>query len=218
MTKICVQYGCGLSAPSNWENFDSSPRLRFERIPIAGAVMRRAGRALFPANVRFGDIVKGLPIAPESVDCMYCSHVLEHIDRESVVKALNNTHSALKPGGVFRLVVPDLAWRARAYLSEHEAFRPDAADRFLRNSYLGKERVSRTPLARLRDMLGNSAHLWMYDECQMSALLNGVGFVEVRRCKFGDALDADFADVEDEGRFFDDGNEELAFEARKAHA
>lgn len=28
-----VRYGCGIAAPEGWINFNSSPRLRFERMP-----------------------------------------------------------------------------------------------------------------------------------------------------------------------------------------
>jgi hypothetical protein len=34
MNNEYVQYGCGYSAPNSWVNFDASPTLRFERIPI----------------------------------------------------------------------------------------------------------------------------------------------------------------------------------------
>lgn len=38
--RLFVQYGCGLAAPDGWINFDASPRLRFERLPGAGAGVR----------------------------------------------------------------------------------------------------------------------------------------------------------------------------------
>jgi hypothetical protein len=34
MTKIYIQYGCGLSAPKEWTNFDVSPTLRIQKLPI----------------------------------------------------------------------------------------------------------------------------------------------------------------------------------------
>ena len=38
MLKKYVQYGCGFSAPEQWLNFDASPTLRFERLPIIGSL------------------------------------------------------------------------------------------------------------------------------------------------------------------------------------
>ena len=47
---LYVQYGCGLSAPAGWMNFDASPTLRFERSPIGFLYTRNRER--FPRNVR----------------------------------------------------------------------------------------------------------------------------------------------------------------------
>src|SRR5687768_2759097 len=99
-----VQYGCGWSAPPSWLNFDASPTLRFERLPIVGRLYSRNAQR-FPRNVRYGDIVKGLPIAPVSCKGIYCSHILEHLSQEDVEIALANTFRYLRSGGTFRLVV-----------------------------------------------------------------------------------------------------------------
>ncbi|MCI5142460.1 MAG: methyltransferase type 11, partial [Candidatus Electrothrix sp. ATG1] len=34
MEKQFIHYGCGLSAPESWLNFDASPTLRLQRIPL----------------------------------------------------------------------------------------------------------------------------------------------------------------------------------------
>ena len=54
------------------------PTLLFERIPLLGKLFTK-NMARFPANVRYGDIVKGLPIREGTVDGVYASHVLEHL-------------------------------------------------------------------------------------------------------------------------------------------
>ena len=61
-----VQYGCGINAPDVWINFDASPTLRLQNIPLVGPLITR-GRARFPASVRYGDVVRGLPITTGSV-------------------------------------------------------------------------------------------------------------------------------------------------------
>ena len=79
MNKLYVQFGCGLSAPKEWLNFDSSLTLRFEKIPLLGKLYSK-NEFRFPSNVLFGDIVKGLPkIMNNSCDGIYCSHILEHL-------------------------------------------------------------------------------------------------------------------------------------------
>ena len=58
MEKKYVQYGCVLSAPINWLNFDASPTLRIQKIPIIGGLLKNRLNVIFPENVIFGDIIK----------------------------------------------------------------------------------------------------------------------------------------------------------------
>ena len=213
---VYLQFGCGLSCPQGWLNYDASPRLRIERLPVIGGLLRSAGKTLFPKDVLYGDIVAGLPHPPESVAGIYCSHVLEHLDRRCVEIALQNTFNLLAPGAVFRLVVPDLIWRACELVADANAGRWDAADRFMRSTFLGVETSMNSPVQRLRAAYGNAAHRWMYDYGLMARLLTDAGFIGIRRCRFGDAVDPMFALVEEQGRFWDGENEELAIESRRA--
>src|SRR6516165_10114212 len=67
---VYVQCGCGSSAPEGWLNFDASLRVP---LGIRGKV--------FPRNVRYGDIVRGLPIKDGTAKAVYASHILEHLIR-----------------------------------------------------------------------------------------------------------------------------------------
>jgi predicted SAM-dependent methyltransferase len=212
---LYVQYGCGLSAPKDWINFDASPRLRFERLPIVGALALVIGKRLFPPNVTYGDIVQGLPLRDETVDAIYASHVLEHLSRRDVVRALTNTFRLLRPGGVFRMIVPDLGWRVRRYQETSSKGDAGAADNFITSCLIGDTERPRGILALLRSSFGNSGHSWMYDEQLMRRLLDEAGFIQIRRCDFGDSTDPMFVSVENRERFYDDGERELAFEALK---
>lgn len=212
--RIFVQFGCGWSAPRGWVNYDASPTLRFERLPLIGRLYTK-NASRFPDDVLLGDIVEGLPHPPGSVDGIYASHVLEHLSEQDCRQALRNVFALLKPGGTFRLIVPDLEWRARSYLDAAARGDADAAHAFMHSSFLGAQQRSRTLLGRLKDMLGNSAHLWMWDRRSMSHALEEAGFDRIRVCAFGDAADPEFALAEEPGRFIDDGHPEVALEARK---
>lgn len=209
---ILVQFGCGWSVSENWHNFDASPTLWFERLPLVGRFcFKNAER--FPTLARYGDIVKGLPFAPGSVDCVYASHVLEHLCHRDCLTALRNTWRMLKPGGVFRLIVPDLSWRVDAYVRAREVGKPHASTELMRSTMLGIEEEEPGAFGMLKRFLGRSRHLWMWDERSLTEALKGAGFQSVRRCRFGDAAHPAFAELENEGRFFEDGNPELALEA-----
>src|SRR5258708_24792378 len=127
--KLYIQYGCGLSVGEGWLNFDSSPTLRIERLPIIGRHLSAyfSGNAQrFPEAVQYGDICQGLPIVDNSAVGCYASHVLEHLGLEDLRRALANTFKMLAPGGIFRLIVPDLYERAKRYVNDADRASPDA--------------------------------------------------------------------------------------------
>lgn len=196
---LYVQYGCGLSYSTQWRNFDGSPRVRIERTPLLGRLLT-GNRLHFPLEVEYGDIVRGLPVGPGSCRAVYCSHVLEHLALKDCEQALRNTYKILMPGGVFRLVLPDLQLAIQHY-SENSS--PQAAIDFMRETLLGQEARERGPMGIFRAWLGNSPHLWMWDYPSMHEALEKAGFVNIRRAVFGDASDPMFHSVEERVRWRD---------------
>lgn len=92
-----VNLGCGETIHSAWENFD-----------------------LVPANdsIRRIDLLKKLPFPNASYEFCYSSHVLEHMPRSKAPMFLREIQRILRPGGVVRIVVPDLEGIVRRYLAE----------------------------------------------------------------------------------------------------
>ncbi len=197
-----VQYGCGLSAPKEWMNFDVSPTLRIQKLPIIGKpIVRRTG-VVFPDNVKYGDIIKGLPVKENSCDGVYCSHTLEHLSLNGFRKALKNTYKILKPGGVFRCIVPDLEPEARKYVAALDNGESLASVNFIgANTLLGTEERAKGFKGLIRNIFGNANHLWMWDHKSMAHELELAGFSQIRRCEFNDSKDNMFAHVEDQSRF-----------------
>lgn len=196
-----VHYGCSyLCAPKEWENFDASFTLRFEKLPFIGKRYTKNGQR-FPENVRYGDIVRGLPIPNGKAEAAYASHVLEHLTLTEFHKALENTFRMLRPGGIFRTVVPDLEHLAQEYLNGLQTEQPFANIEFLRKTCLGCEERPKTPIRLLTESLRTSKHLWMWDRRSMPAVLKQHGFVDIRLCSFGDNSDPMFSLVENSSRF-----------------
>ena len=200
MNALYAQYGCGLCAPADWRNFDTSPTLRLQKLPLIGRRVRNLGNEPFPKNVEYGDIVRGLPLPAGSCKAVYCSHVLEHLALDDFRVALKNTHSYLEEGGVFRFALPDLEKLAKDYLASDS---PDAAATFMEETYLGKKTRTRGFNGFVRQYVGNSAHLWMWDYKGMAAELAQAGFRQIRRAEFGDSNDTHFAEVEELHRWQD---------------
>jgi hypothetical protein len=94
--------------------------------------------------------------------------------------------------------VPDLQQLAREYLASDS---PTAVHHFMESACLGRKQHPRGLAGFAKEWLGNSAHLWMWDEKAMAEALKQHGFKEIRRCSFGDAADPKFREVEEEARF-----------------
>lgn len=195
-----VHYGCAQVAPTQWSNFDASLTLLWERIPIVGRLYtKNAWR--FPENAKYGDISKGLPVKDGTAEGVYASHVLEHLSLADFHRALENTKRIMKPGAIFRLAVPDLAWAAREYLNAVNSGDEGANARFLRETDLGAETRPRTLAQFALEFLKGSRHLWMWDFPSMAKALADHGFQNIRSCVFGDCEDQMFRFVESPGRF-----------------
>lgn len=193
-----MQYGCGQSAPAEWCNFDSSMRLRIERIPVVGRLIPAGPFGRFPPYVRYGDIVKGLPLPPGAASLLYCSHVLEHLSLEDFRTALQNSRRVLSVGGIFRLAMPDLQPLMERYVQSDAS---DAAVTFMLWTGLGKRGRRGGVIEGMIDSLRNSQHLWLWDYRATADELAKAGFREIRRARYGDSGIEAFAAVENESRW-----------------
>jgi len=196
-----VQYGCGFSNPEGWLNFDASPTLRIQRTPLIGSLLRSKLNVVFPGNIFYGDILKGLPVAENSIKGIYCSHVLEHLSFNDCKLAISNTYKYLQQDGIFRCVVPDIEIMARDYLKALDKQNFDASNDFIRSSLMGIENRPKGFKGFISSYYGNSHHLWMWDSHSLRSELIKAGFRSVRDCVFNDSTDEQFKLVEDESRF-----------------
>ncbi len=195
--KLFVHFGGSYAgpAPKEFLNFDSSPTLRFERIPLIGKLYKK-NKEFFPLNVMYGDIVKGLPLEENSVEGIYCSHVLEHLALNELKISLKNVYKLLKKKGIFRAVLPDMKSHSIKY-SNGEISSID----FLKKTGLGTLNRNRSFKEMLINHFGGSKHLWMWDFQSMKKELLECGFIEVREASFNDSLNQEFKLVETESRW-----------------
>ncbi|MEM8642866.1 MAG: methyltransferase domain-containing protein [Cyanobacteria bacterium P01_G01_bin.54] len=200
-TPICLHVGCGLVVGQSWLNVDASPSLRLVKLPLMGGwLQQRLNLPPWSPQVRYGNIVQGLAIAPRSCELIYASHVLEHLSRQDFERAMQRIWGYLQPGGTFRAVVPDLEGLARDYCQalQDPAIASQAADTFMQLSCLGHPGSRATLRQRLRDALANHRHQWMWDRASLTEAFTAQGFTAVRVCPYRDWPDARFAEVEHE--------------------
>jgi SAM-dependent methyltransferase len=90
-----LNIGCGGIVHTDWVNLDV--------VSVAAGVITH-------------DLRRNFPFADGRFDAVYGSHVLEHLEPLAAARLLRDCHRILKPGGIARIVVPDLEAIARLYL------------------------------------------------------------------------------------------------------
>lgn len=64
--------------------------------------------------------ITALPFDRGSFDIIYASHVLEHVQRNTVIATLSHWRDLLSPGGILRLAVPNFEAVAKRYVATGE--------------------------------------------------------------------------------------------------
>lgn len=183
---IYVNVGCGLVAPADWINLDSSFSALLGNHPwierVAGRVIGLS-KAAWPSGIRHWDVRNGLPFGDGGVDGVYASHFLEHLSYWDAEAFLGDCRRVLRPGGMLRIIVPDLQAIAGEYLQATSCGRAEgAADRFLEALACCPVTDNRMWLIRrLRAWKQFNVHKWMYDETSLCACIRAAGFTDVHR-------------------------------------
>ena len=190
-----------------WNNVDFSVYTRLRRHMWFVRILRQidlisadrfAQFAQVSPDVISWNLQKGIPFGSETFDVVYHSHLLEHIDRDHTPEFLRECFRVLRPGGVIRVVVPDLEKWANVYnasLTTSPSNGSGLEDHHRVVSALLVQLVDREPTTRKmqkpvvrffeRQILGDSArvgwqHRWMYDRFTLAAVLERAGFSECR--------------------------------------
>lgn len=174
-----VNIGSGPIIAEGWVSVDGSWQARLAAHPmlarVAGAVTgREVGH--WPRGIVCRDVRGGLGYRPASLAAIYSSHFIEHLKRDEAVRVLRACRSALRPGGICRVVTPDLRALAMRYLETGAT--PDAAESFMRGSLLAEPNGSHTrgPLAWYRRRTEFETHKWLYDGPSLCRLFAEAGF------------------------------------------
>src|SRR4051812_14467764 len=124
-SRAMLNLACGTRMHWGWNNLDFSPYTRLARNPALTSCLRRIGFISSQRSERLSqvdpeiiswDLRKGIPFTPATFDVVYHSHFLEHLEREAGRRLLLECHRVLRPGGIIRVVVPDLQFLASNYV------------------------------------------------------------------------------------------------------
>jgi SAM-dependent methyltransferase len=212
---LILNLGSGVKVSSDPDvvNVDWSPYLRIAR----SRVLRKLSPLLLdrerlnrlhtlPDNVLVHNLKEGIPWPDCSVDVVYHSHLLEHLDRDVAERFMLEIRRVLRPGGIQRIVVPDLEKAVLAYLDNlrknpeadgdkardsapHDKYVAAILEQSIRRESSGTS--TKRPLRRALEnlLLGDArrrgeTHQWMYDALNLSQLLERCGFADIERRSF----------------------------------
>jgi len=179
-----INIGCGQTPTRGWRNFDNSFSLRVSKIPLLPNFLLKLKLLEIPQyqfirfaqenTIEYGDATKGLRVHDESVDVLYSSHMLEHLDRNEANEFLKEAFRVLQPGGIIRIAIPDIKKIVDRYNESGDA------DAFIESTHLCAPRP-RSLAQWLRLLLvGTRNHQWMYDGNSLSRLLQKHDFVNTQ--------------------------------------
>jgi SAM-dependent methyltransferase len=183
-----LHLGCFDRAIDGWINTDVTPHLYMARIPFLVAAMRKMGlmdeeryrqhqEGLF-RKLRYVNVTKPFPFASDEFDCVYSSHMLEHIPKQFVPGVLKEIYRVLKPGGVVRTVVPDLDH----FITHYDVTNPD---QFVAAVFQTEARGAK------------NRHWWMYNGHSLPRLLSENGFRDPTICPFQQGKCPDIEKLDD---------------------
>jgi predicted SAM-dependent methyltransferase len=223
MAGMLLNIGSGPAVAPGWISIDGSWQARFAGRPVAARIVSLlTGREVghWPAGIRCLDVRRGLPFADNSAAVVYSSHMIEHLFRDEACAFLCEARRVLAPGGICRIVVPDMRSMVEWYVERNGS--PPANGEAPRSDRLMEMLGMSSPSAPPRSLLGVyrrltdfDRHKWMYDEPGLIALFREAGFA----CPaFRGTLESDIpqgvlAAVEIRGRL--DGGAGFCVEARK---
>jgi SAM-dependent methyltransferase len=222
-----MNLGCGPDAPAGWLNVDGSWNAWFAHHPHLREGLRRIGiinaqnqGAQWRVRPVVHDLRKPLPFPENSFSAIYGSHVLEHLYRVEASALLAECKRVLQPGGVLRMVVPDLQFMVLDYVKRRNGGSAEA-DWWSAAESLNQKLGFRSA----EPPRGNAwfrfyavwkdfhSHKWMYDSDSLSHALEVAGFDPVARKEFRCSEIPGIEEVEDPGRVLDGAG--ICIEGRK---
>lgn len=231
---VILNLGFGNTPVHGWTNIDfsikswlySHPYL-LKLLALTPILPKRIIRQIkdYPSTVIHADLTRGIPYPECSVNAIYFSHVIEHIDISEIPKLFSEFMRVLKPNGTLRILTPDLFHLASTYIDTftvlekqkqvscsqsidlHLASINSVFDQF-RDKYPDHYNSPSTFLGIMqRIILGKtsrdgSQHKWLYDKYSLSYSLRSSGFktVLIQKCGVSYFSELSRADLDSSGR------------------
>jgi SAM-dependent methyltransferase len=175
-----------------------------------GGLHRREGWIVTNVNAvtrNYMDATTRWPFEDGALSHVYADNVIEHISLGAGRAMLAEAYRCLRPGGVIRLVTPDIGTHVELYLKG-----ADAIDGPVGRRYRSIGMVVEHPVDLLRIPIGQFGHHigYVYDFESLARELTDAGFHSPARGELGSSGHAEFVGIEQRAA---EGNAQLVVEA-----
>jgi SAM-dependent methyltransferase len=223
-----LNLGCGPNAPAGWLNVDGSWNAWLSNhvylrktLRAIGVLGKNSPGAQWNVRPLVHDLTKRLPFEDNTVSVIYGAHVLEHLYLADAQRLLGECKRVLRPGGVIRLVVPDLRSMVASYLKNKNGGSPSAAEKIAAADQLNENLGFRSAAPPKGNFLFQfyslwkdfHHHKWMYDADSLVRYMESAGFAAVSEKGYLQSEIPGIAEVEEAGRVVDGAG--ICVEGRK---
>jgi len=162
-----------------------------------------------PFTRNYLDATRRWPLEDASVSVIYADNVIEHIPLAGGRAMLAEAYRCLVPGGVIRLVTPDIRSHVEMYLAGQAS-----VDNSVGTHYRKYGLTVEHPIDLIRIPIGSFGHHlgYVYDYETLAAELQRAGFSNVARCELGESSHPDLVGLDDRAS---EGAVQVAVEATR---
>jgi len=167
-----INLGSGPDGIARWENYDwgvlpLAGKIGLVNMLVKWGIIDKRYKRNWP-EIKFADVRKELPIESGVADWVYCSHVIEHLEKYDALALLVEIKRILRNEGKVRIVLPDLNKIIEKYGND-----PDQFNRV----YFGFEKDKKGGI--LTRFI--RPHNWMYSYESFKKLMVEAGFEKIEK-------------------------------------
>jgi len=151
-----LQIGCQSHPFDGWLNVDIEPKA---------------------AGIAYMDATKAFPLPENTFAYVYSEHMIEHISLDDGLYMLKECYRIMKPGGVIRLVTPNLRFLMEFYTgakSDTQAAYKEFSKRYFKQPVLFNDAVV------INNFFRDWGHKFIHDEDSLHGILKIAGFQAIR--------------------------------------
>jgi len=166
-------------------------------------------------DVMMLDATASYPFESDSFDFVYSEHMIEHLPYDAALKMLKECHRVLKPGGVIRIVTPDLAKILNIYPQPKDSLGERYLDWMSTTFTPGVSENQTTHV--VNSFFRLWGHQFLYDAGTLTTTLIKCGFTNIGKHELGTSHHIEMQKLENTKRYPEGllHYESICFEASK---